>query len=147
MRLTKTISLLAVLLLGAPVANACHLAVSQMQFDHYHPNSASRIRGAITVNCESDSGNPLQVALSAGLHSGGNFHGRTLRHAAGHRVGYQIYTNPNYNQVWGDGSAGTAVRTVASAETSHLEVYGLVGSGQVIPTGSYSDQITVWVRY
>ncbi|MBB3047521.1 spore coat protein U-like protein [Litorivivens lipolytica] len=65
-------------------------------------------------------------------------------------LNYNLYTDPTYLTVWGDGNGGTA--TVPGAigvlllPIDHV-VYGRIPAGQNSAAGNYSDTISVTVTY
>lgn len=129
-------------------ANACYLGVQDLRFDDYTPNKASRLRGAVRITCDSPDGNPMRVALNAGVNSGGDFRRRALKRAGSlDKVYYQIFSSSNFSQIWGDGFGGSVTRTIPSSGTSYLDIYGVVAAGQNVIPGAYSDSISIAVQY
>ncbi|NII09428.1 spore coat U domain-containing protein [Oleiagrimonas sp. C23AA] len=86
------------------------------------------------------------IRLSRG--QGPNYATRRMM-AGGQSLRYNLFTSSARTSVWGDGSGGSQMVTVAAllAASMNLTVYGSVAPGQYVRAGAYSDQITVTVEY
>jgi spore coat protein U-like protein len=65
-------------------------------------------------------------------------------------LAYNLYTTAALATVWGDGSAGTSVRSISGTllvGSINLPVYGAIAPGQLVRAGTYTDTITVTVEY
>lgn len=58
---------------------------------------------------------------------------------------YNLFTDPAFTQVWGDGTAGTF--TMMSNGNDILRVYGQIAAGQNVADGVYSDAVTVLIMW
>lgn len=101
---------------------------------------------SLTVQCTSNT--PVQIGLSAG--GSGVTTARTLKSGA-NSVSYQLYQSDPAGgaaTVWGNqqGTDTVDAQTDAAGEST-LTVYGRVPSGQNVPPGDYSDDITATVWY
>lgn len=65
-------------------------------------------------------------------------------------LAYNLYTTAALATVWGDGTAGTSVRSISGTllvGSINLPVYGAIAPGQLVGAGTYTDTITVTVEY
>jgi spore coat protein U-like protein len=63
---------------------------------------------------------------------------------------YNIFTGTDHSTIWGDGNNGSVTQSfsaILSLGTISFTAYGLIPTGQYVPTGTYSDTITVTVTY
>lgn len=151
--------MLVLVLLAPPLVHAasCSVSATGLSFGSYDPRSTAprQVTGTVTVTCSrpilSPQSGPYSIALSSG--ASGNYADRTM--VAGSEVlHYQIYSDPSYTTVWGNGSGGSGVVNgsyalplfTISASYNH-SVYGRIPAGQWPAAGSYTDTITVTVSY
>lgn len=132
----------------------CSVSASGVDFGDYDvfalaPTDST---GTITVTCEG-----LVIALESytikiGRGGGhGDFSSRTMN-SGSHALLYNLYTDPAYTTVWGD---GTGVSSVVSDSyliglftvTRNYTVYGRIPAGQDASVGNYSDTLIVTVNY
>ncbi len=138
---------LALLFWALPAASQCSVSASSVAYGSYDPLAALPVDsvGTVTVSCALSLG--YNIALSTG--GAGSFSPRKLSNGPD-TLNYNLYTDPTYLTIWGDGSGGTA--TVSGAigllllPINHT-VYGRIPGGQNAAAGSYSDTITVTVTY
>ena len=105
----------------------------------------------VTVNCTK--GTPFNTELTAGTTTGSNIAQRLLD-SGGNTLQYNLYSDSAWTKVWGvtpgtDAVAGTGGGMAAAAAVTYT-VYGQVvdsAPNQAIPTGTYTDTITVNVAY
>jgi spore coat protein U-like protein len=112
--------------------------------------------GNATLRCTHVGGGAVKTSYTIALSRGasGTFLQRQLR--AGNAVlNYNLYTDATRTQVWGDGSAGSAI--VAGTllvnpgnfvinEASH-PIYGRIPAQQSADSGIYADQILVTLTF
>ena len=68
--------------------------------------------------------------------------------SGGNTLTYNLYTDPSRTQVWGDGTGGSNVSNGSgSGAAQTINVYGRISSGQTVPTGTYTDTITVTINF
>jgi spore coat protein U-like protein len=68
--------------------------------------------------------------------------------AGGGPLHYNLYADPNFSSVWGDGTGTTVKQSYSSGGILALfTIYGKLPTGQFVPSGLYSDTITVTVSY
>lgn len=88
------------------------------------------------------------VSLSAGKSN--NMTARTMVDTANNAIPYNIYVNPNYTGIFGDGTNGTAQLTgdVKVDTDTTFTVYAKTGVVAANPTpGTYTDILTLSVDY
>jgi spore coat protein U domain-containing protein, fimbrial subunit CupE1/2/3/6 len=140
-------------LLAAPSANAnCSIATSGMSFGSYveYYNAPTQGYGTVTISCDllgvlnnnlTNSGNVI-ISLTSGNSS--NFN-RYMTNSRGDKLNYNIYTNPNSTEVFGDGTFGT--RSISyrfnRAGTKNFTIYGSIPAKQRVKAGDYKDLMTI----
>lgn len=128
---------------GAPPPS-CSVVASGLNFGIYTATSGPvAFTGEIHVQC---SGGPatFTVALTAG--SSGNASMRQMHAADGRVVRYQLYLDAARTRPWGDGGIGGIGGPFTSSATT-LTVYGLLFSGQRVPTGQVTDTVQAILSY
>ncbi len=129
-------------------------------YDVFTTTSTSGI-GTITVsaNCQHNGGQTFILTYSVALSSGsaGSFTPRLMSTGTAH-LQYNLYTDTTLTTIWGDGSSGTG--TVSGSITGICNgggnqcngqqtstVYANIPAMQNVPSGSYSDTISVTVNF
>ena len=134
-------------------AQACTASATPVAFGTYDPKSnlPTSSTGTVTIVCQSTVG--LLVAYSVKLSSGaGTLQARKMI-TAGSQLNYQIYLDPTYTQIWGDGSGGTGYNVggyllaVLVPVTTNYTAYGRITALQNVYAGSYTDTLTILVTY
>jgi spore coat protein U-like protein len=130
----------------------CEVAAAPVSFGSYAPFSAqaSASTGTVTIRCDLLKMGAYTIELSSGL--SGSLSGRQMSSGQA-RLSYQLYLNSAHTTVWGDGTNGTSeaagngLSCGVSCDNSYT-VYGSIPAQQTtLPTGTYSDSITVTVIY
>ena len=159
----RRVLLLAALSCLAAVAHAgapgCEVAATGPAFGAYYPSDPTpdTTTGSISVECwRVLNNNPYNVTISLSAGGGGNF---TRRMSLGaNRLYYNIYRESSFATIWGTGSGGS--QTVSMSVPLEPSLFGVlwtgvavramfarIDSGQYVPTGAYSDTITVTINY
>jgi spore coat protein U-like protein len=144
--------ILTTLLIIFPLlTQACSLTVnSAVNFGTYDPLSTypDNSVGQVQVNCPEE--DPPAFTLTLGEGSSGTYTQRTMM-SGSYNLGYNLYLNPSYTTVWGDGTSGTGLISDSGsncAEGCAYTVYGLAPARQSsVGIGSYSDTIVVTLIY
>jgi spore coat protein U domain-containing protein, fimbrial subunit CupE1/2/3/6 len=112
------------------------------------------IPGLITTNTDQISTIGMtctgRTAWNVGLNNGQNASGNIRRMrlgATGNYVAYELYTNPGRTIRWGNTINTDTIPGTGTGLAQSLTVYGRVPAPQTVPSGSYSDIITVTVTY
>lgn len=119
---------------------------------HVYNPTPTDSTGTITVSCTGLLLSLLEsytIQISQG--GSGSFVSRLMA-SGSQRLAYNLYTDPTYTTVWGDGSAGTG--TVSDSYllglftvTRRYTVYGRIPAGQNARAGNYGDTVVVTVNY
>ncbi|MDA8708691.1 spore coat U domain-containing protein [Hellea sp.] len=146
-----------VMLTMAPEASAqvsCSTSVTPLSFGTYRPFIESHTDSAagIVVTCSGPLGTTIayETRMSAG--QSGDVYNRALSSSESiDEMAYQLYVDPSYSAVWGDGITGTSgagvISLVAPTGFSTNNVYGRIFKKQAVRSGQYSDYITVSVVF
>ncbi len=103
--------------------------------------------GSVTVSATCTLGTPYTLALDAGTGSGATVASRLMT-SGSDTLQYTLYQDAGRTTPWGDGTAGTSVRSSTGTGLSQtFTVYGRVPSNATAPVGSYTDTITVTATY
>jgi spore coat protein U-like protein len=70
---------------------------------------------------------------------------RAMTSAGGSKLAYNLFVDPGYATVWGDGTAGSApsVAVPGGLKPARIPVYGALAPRQFVESGSYSDDLYV----
>jgi spore coat protein U-like protein len=138
---------------NAVVNPNCLVSATPMSFGTYSGTAQLSTTSQINVRCSL--GAPYTLALSTG---GGSFATRLLAGNGNNRLEYNLYTTDptlGSGSIWGDGTSSTVRGTGTGGGMSvnnaiQHTVYGLLPNStanQNVPTGTYTDTITVTVEY
>lgn len=98
--------------------------------------------GSITVHCHP--AEDVTITLSPG--QSGNCNQRYML-SGGNNLFYNLYTNSARTIIWGDGICGSTVSLKANPPGDTVYIYARVPQGQDPAVGSYSDNITITIRW
>lgn len=139
---------------SAWAARNCRLTVTSINFATYIPGQATPVNanGNVHLRCR---GNPRAIqpgfyllSLSAG--NSGSYSPRQMQKAPGVVINYNVYTDPLYGTIWGDGSPGTSLVqqtfTTKQYDADH-PAYGQVDASQDPEPGYYSDNLVVTITF
>jgi spore coat protein U-like protein len=146
--------------LAAPRAGAlvnCTVSATGPAFGIYNPLNATPLNsnGNVAVTCTLLTRRRTTVNATVTLSTGSSatFTPRTLVSGT-QKLGYNLYLDAAYSQIWGDGTAGTAdavammtLRRRSPTQQVNLAMYGRIPAGQDVGAGSYLDTIVVTVNY
>lgn len=137
----------------ASVAANCTITTSAVAFGAYDPVSANATAalngtGAVNVTCTTGASTTVTLGQgsNAGTGSSDTAPARRLTDGSSHFLTYSLYSDTNRTTVWGN-TAGTGVPSTGTGTQVALTVYGAVGAGQNVPTGSYSDTVVATVTF
>ena len=132
---------------SATVPAICTIATTNMNFGSYNSTQASSTLAQATITATCTGNTYAIVFLNSGANSGGNSQ-RKLQGSGTQVLNYNIFTEDDYNTVWGDGTGGTGLRAFDSTGTPQtLTAYGAIPPNQIVPVGNYSDTVTVTITY
>ncbi len=154
--LTCAMAALAFFAPPAAYAQSCTTSAIAPAFGVYNATAnVTQANGVVNVSCNVVS-LPTTVFYSIRLGMGSQPNGTQRQLAGGPgstgRLPYNLYCDPAYTTVWGDGSGQTCVVNGGStlllgALLNPHPVYGRINGGSFVPAGSYSDTVTVEVLY
>ncbi len=138
---------LAVLAFSGLATARCRITnVVPLNFGTYDPSSPapSDTAGEITIDC--DKTTPLRVTLGRGR--SGRSTPREMRYRNS-RLEYDIYLDPSFSAIWGDGTGATqAFQSVAVAgRTLRIPMFARMPPRQSVPPGAYTDRVMVVVVF
>ncbi|HEX2827767.1 MAG TPA: spore coat U domain-containing protein [Burkholderiales bacterium] len=130
------------------VVPTCSISAAALNFGAAIPNPInSNVDGQSTVTATCSSGAPYTVALNVGTGSGATYAARRMT-SGGNTLVYNLYTDPSRSQVWGDGTGGSNLSNGSGTGAAQaINVYGRITAGQTVPTGTYTDTITVTINF
>ncbi|MEE4453855.1 spore coat U domain-containing protein [Novosphingobium resinovorum] len=127
----------------------CSLSTTNLSFGTYNPASSSptTAQGSAKADCISIS-IPMNATVDFGLSAGTSGNAAARQMASGSaRLNYNIYQDAGYTTVWGNGSNGGTVQTMAITNLLSFSgtktAYGRIPAGQYVKTGAYTDSIVV----
>ncbi len=127
------------------VGPTCSFGVANaLAFGVYDPLAAAPTDSSSTMSYRCPAGQPLRIALDAGL--AGTFDARALTMGS-ERLRYNLYLDAARTIVWGDGTGGSqvgpGVTTHGAGGTVTTYVFGRIPAGQDVAAGTYADTIRV----
>jgi spore coat protein U-like protein len=133
---------------------SCTVTATSLPFGVYDPTNASALDGSgtVTVTCSVTLiGLAASWNISMGTGSSGSYTPRKLMNGVT-PLNYNIYTNSNHTQVWGDGSGSTvrvsdSVPLVVGTNVTTYTMFGQIPALQDVRAGAYTDTILVTVNY
>lgn len=129
----------------------CTVTTLPLAFGNYDPvsaNKAAALPGTGTINVKCTSGTTATVLLDNGSHASGST--RQMLGPSSNLLQYEIYLNPGRTTRWGTTAPNVVSGTSTSKNTAingGFTAYGLIGGGQDVIVGSYSDNVLVTVNY
>lgn len=148
----------SVLFLPTAFANAaqgkCDVTATGLNFPTYNifNSSSTTATGTIVVTCTIPPQNPaaaLSVTISLSPGSSMNFSQRKMTNASGDNLYYNLYTDPSYVTVFGDGNGSSRTLTgfVDKSMPWNLSYFARIPPNQDAVAGSYTDTITVTINW
>lgn len=109
--------------------------------------SAQTASGSLSVLCSATM--PYSIALNAGTTTGNTIAARrmSLNGAGPGVVSYQLYQDPGYSTLWGDGTSGATYPGTGTGTTQSVPVHGRVPAQATPAAGTYNDTITATITY
>lgn len=133
---------------SAQLAPSCTISVTSVVFGTYNVFTMTDedSTGTITYQC-----NSRATSISISLNNGSNssFTPRTLRKGSEVLV-YNLYVNAARTQIWGDGTGGTSVYTIANPPNNtnvNLTIYARIPAQQDVSAGNYTDTISAVINF
>jgi len=127
---------------GNALAQQCTVSSVAVNFGAYDQTDGNSLQatGSIRVECTTQTLSVVQLDL--GRNSDGNFNQRRMQ-KGDHYLDYNLYIDAACTKIWGDGTSNTFTQT----GKNNVIVYGKIPAGQKIPSGIYSDTVTIIVEW
>ena len=129
---------------------SCTITTPSFNFGDYDPQDATPTTGTgtLTTSCTNDGIMDYMISSSAG--NSGAYLNRYVAHGANH-LSYNLYVNPSYSSIWGNGSPGTSIITRTRQQCGKVPctelIYGRIPALQSAPPGQYTDMIAIILQY
>ena len=107
--------------------------------------AALTANGTLGVQCTNTT--PYNIGLSAGAGTGATVTNRSMTAGTGSTIGYSLYRDTAFTQVWGDVVASNTMAATGSGAVQSYTVYGRVPAQTTPAAGNYSDTVQVTVTY
>lgn len=130
------------------VVPTCSVTAAALSFGATIPNPINaNVDATSTITATCSAGAPYTIALSAGTGTGATFAVRRMMSGA-NGLSYALYTDPGRGTIWGNGTAGNVLsNNTGNGAAQAITVFGRILAPQTVPTGSYTDTITVTVTF
>lgn len=140
-------------------APGCEASATGPAFGAYYPSdpNPATTNGSIAIECwRVLNSTPYNVTISLSAGGAGNF---TRRMSSGaNRLYYNIYRESSFATIWGNGSGGSQTVSMSVPLTPAFfgvfwtgsavrAMFARVNPAQYVPTGAYTDTITVTINY
>ncbi|MCA9507888.1 MAG: spore coat protein U domain-containing protein [Myxococcales bacterium] len=141
----------------------CTIATTNMPFGNYQFSTASPTDSQATVTVSCSSGGLSDLSASYTISGGFDGNPPTQRYMSGpssSQLLYNLYTDINHTNIFGDGLNGTSTVSGSCSQTcpiiivcgprscssDHI-IYGRIPASQTVTAGSYSQTIQVTVTF
>ena len=128
------------------VISSCGVSASDLAFGNYDIVAGSAVAGSTTVSVTCSSGTSYDIGLDAGVGSGATVTTRKMTNG-GDTLGYSLYSDVSHTTIWGNTVGVDTQSSSGTGAVQNFTVYGLINASQSVPTGGYSDTITVTVTF
>lgn len=127
----------------ATVESSCSISGGTLAFGAYGSGQSTDLDGQGQINYT----NCPAGTLTFDLDNGQNANGTQRRMKSGNNfLQYEIFRNAGRTIRWGSGSEANAQQLLQAGNGS-VPVYGRIPRNQAVPPGSYSDTITITLRF
>lgn len=135
----------ASLAVSATVERTCSVSVSPVAFGSVRPGEAREASGSLEVACTP--GTAWTASADVGTGPGASHARRKMSGSRG-QIAYSLYPAGERNP-WGDGSGSSAtIGDTGTGERRSYPIRGRISGGQDdLPSGEYSDLVTVTISY
>ena len=135
----------------ATVLTTCLIVSLPLAFGNYDPTASSPTTGQTTITATCTLSAPYTIALNNGTGTGANYttgaSGRQMTLIAGSStIGYNLYQDSAYANVWGNASTALFSGT-GTGLPQFYTVYGRIPAQQVAGAGAYLDTITATLTF
>lgn len=128
------------------LANDCAISAADLDFGSHGVLSTNVDQSStLTVTCTS--GAAYAVGLDAGSAAGSTITNRLLVGPGGATVGYQLYSNTQRSQVWGNTQGTDTVSGTGNGTSQTIPVYGRVPPQTTPAAGNYTSTVTATINF
>ena len=139
---------------GAARAQSCTASTMPAAFGIYQPlaGTAATTTGTVTVTCQAAVSLLVSYTMALSVGGGTSFAARSMG-GMSPRLGYQLYRDSAFSQVWGDGTGGTFTVTdgyllsILVPVTRSYTAYGRIPASEPASVGTYTDAVMVTLTY
>jgi spore coat protein U-like protein len=139
---------------SATVLSACNLSALPLLFEDYNPLSPDPLQTDTLLSVRCTNQMPYTIRMDAGTNNsaGGTYdynHQAMTGTTHKQKLFYNIYTNPTYTTLWGDGATNGSVLVsgVGTGTVTTIPVYGRILAEQKITDDVYEDTVTITIMY
>lgn len=133
---------------SANVVATCQITANDLDFGDYNPVAAANVDAATTISLTCTNGTAYNVGLNLGAGVGASTATRYMSDAgAAHTLGYTLYQNAGRTTLWGSSIGSNTRAGTGTGSAATIDVFGRIAMNQTVPSGSYSDTITVTVTW
>lgn len=129
------------------VIDVCAVSAGNLGFGTYSPIGGSALDGSSTITITCTLGTPYNVRLSQGANGSSVTARKMLRASGTELMNYSLYRNAGRTQNWGETDNTDTLSSTGTGVSQAHTVYGRIPAAENVPTGSYSDTVTVTVSY
>jgi spore coat protein U-like protein len=131
---------------SATVNNACSVSANALSFGTYNPLSGLglTLSGGVNVTCTL--GSAFEIGLNAGTATGATVTTRQMA-SGSNLLSYALYRDVAHTLNWGNTPNTDTLNGTGTGITVTYPVYGSLPASQSVPSGTYTDTITVTVNY
>jgi spore coat protein U-like protein len=149
MRKTATLALMLSFCVSAAWANCSwNQAPSAINFGTYSAFTGGDLAATSSFQVKCSPNSRGQVIISPGAPPA-SYTPRTLKGPGGTNLPYNLYLDPTYTAIWGDGSGGSAAPAAYSTPrgggNTYFDgtIYAFLPDGGDVPSGTYIDTVSV----
>lgn len=125
----------------ANVVSSCSIAaIADLAFGAYDPASVTPDLAQTTANVTCTLATTYELTIDDGLNTG-----RRMKDAGTNYLDYEVYSDVNITP-WPSSAPGVAGVGLGLTAVPHI-IYGSIAAGQNVPTGSYTDTLTMTVTW
>jgi spore coat protein U-like protein len=133
---------------SAHVVSSCEVIASDLDFGDYNPVAAANVDAATSLSVTCTNGTGYNVGLDLGLGAGASTAMRYMVDGgAVHALGYTLYQNAGRTTLWGTTVGSNTRAGAGTGSAATIDVFGRIPMNQAVPSGNYSDTITVSVTW
>jgi spore coat protein U-like protein len=133
---------------SANVLATCEIVANDLDFGDYNPIAAANLDAATTLSVTCTNGAGYNIGLDLGEGAGASTAARHMANSGDtHFLGYTLYQNPGRTTLWGASIGSNTRAGTGTGSAATIDVYGRIPMSQTVPSGSYSDTITVTVSW